>query len=146
MFLMSSETHVGTTLEPLENESIISLLYTLAPWLTIVPLMTNWSYNQNFLKKISIQTTIKMSLKFHVDLHLNCTYSVDYHNTCYWDNVCSYNFTTERLRIWIPLNLLNGVYSTSFHIFSYNWAYRTYTVHKLGGGVHVCEGNWMNGN
>ena len=33
-------------------------------------LTTNWSYNTNFLKKISFRTSVKMSLKFHFELPL----------------------------------------------------------------------------
>jgi len=32
-------------------------------------LTTNRRYDQNFLKKMSIQTTIKMSLKFQIEPH-----------------------------------------------------------------------------
>jgi len=57
---------------------------------------------------------MKMSLKFHVDLHLICTYTV-------------LIVTTGTLSVLIilqqkdyllesPLNLLVGVYSTSFHV------------------------------
>lgn len=83
-------------------------------------LVTNESYDQDFIKRLSIQTTVKISLKFYFELELHfelCSQSVDYHNAHYWDSICSYYFATERLLIWIPFDLLEGVYSTSFCIF-----------------------------
>jgi hypothetical protein len=42
---------------------------TATPRLTTVRLMINRSYDKNFLIKILIQTTIKIPLKFHFELH-----------------------------------------------------------------------------
>jgi hypothetical protein len=67
------------------------------------------NYIQNILKKISIQTTIIMSLKFHVELHLNCTYTVLIITTPVAGTIYPYYFTTERLLISIPLNLLEDI-------------------------------------
>jgi hypothetical protein len=51
---------------------------TSTPGLKSIPLTTNRSYDQNFLKKISVQTTIKISLKFHFEILLKLwTQSVD---------------------------------------------------------------------
>jgi hypothetical protein len=92
--------------------------------------------------KVTTKTTTKTSLKFHFKPHFElCAQSVDYHNTQYWDNTCSYYFATGLL-IWIPLDLLECVYSTSFCIFNL-WpiwlttrclggAGGTYPIHKSG--------------
>jgi hypothetical protein len=62
--------------------------HTATRQVTTIPLMTNQSYDQNFLKKISIQSIIVMSLHFHFKLHFElCAQSFDYRNTCYWDNI-----------------------------------------------------------
>jgi len=75
----------------------------------MIPLTTNRSYNQNFLKKISIQTTTEMSLKLHFKLYFQlCAQSVDYHNVSSGDNICSYYFETERPLIWIPPQPVGG--------------------------------------
>jgi len=84
-----------------------SIPYTATLQLMTIPLTTNWSYDQNFLKKISFNATIKMSLKFHFELHFYTALK----------KLCSYHFATKRLLIWIPFNLQDGVYSTSFCIF-----------------------------
>jgi len=45
------------------------------------------TYDQILLKKISIQTIIKMSLKFHYELHFKpCAQTVNYHNARRWYN------------------------------------------------------------
>jgi hypothetical protein len=76
-------------------------LSTATPWLTTIPLTTNWSYDQNFLKKISFLTTFQT-------MHTKCQ-----HNTHYWDN--------RKTNYLIPsLCLLEGVCCTSFHNF-YLW-------------------------
>ena len=62
--------------------------HTATRQVTTIPLMTNQSYDQNFLKKISIQSIIVMSLQFHFKLHFElCAQSFDYRSTCYWDNI-----------------------------------------------------------
>jgi len=84
-----------------------SIPHTATPQLMTIPLTTNWSYDQNFLKKISFHATRKMSLTFHSELHFYTALK----------KLCSCYFATKRLLIWIPLNLPNGVYATSFCIF-----------------------------
>jgi len=85
-----------------------SIPYTATPQqLMIIPLTTNWSYDQNFLKEISFHATTKISLKFHFELHFYTALK----------KLCFYYFARKRLLIWIPLNLQDGVYSTSFCIF-----------------------------
>jgi hypothetical protein len=69
-------------------------------------LKTNRSYDQNFLKKISIKCTINMSLNF----------SSNYISVFRLRYRCYY-FRTERQLIRIGLDLLKGVYSTPFHNF-----------------------------
>jgi len=45
------------------------------------------TYDEILLKKISIQTIIKMSLKFYFELHFKpCAQTVNYHNACCWYN------------------------------------------------------------
>jgi hypothetical protein len=63
--------------------------------------------DQNFLKKIPIQTIIKMSLKFHCELQFLISFKKLY----------SYYFVTEILFICVPLGLLKGVHFTSYRIF-----------------------------
>jgi hypothetical protein len=72
------------------------------------PSGTNPSYDQNLLKKISIQTTIKVLLKFHFEMLRVCVVL---------KKLCSYHCATERLLTCIPSDLLEGVYSTPFRIF-----------------------------
>jgi len=91
---------------------------------------TNQSYNQNFLKKISIQTNIKMSLKFHVDLCLNCTHTV-------------LIVTTGMMSVLIILQQKDYLFespSTCWRVYipphflfcTYNRVYGTYPVCKWG--------------
>jgi len=41
-----------------------------------------------------------MSFKFHFELHFKmCTQNVDYHNTRYWANICSYYFVAHKLLV-----------------------------------------------
>jgi hypothetical protein len=70
-------------------------------------LTTNWSYNTNFLKKISFQTSIKMSLKFHFELPSFTSLKKLY----------SYYFAAERLLAGMPFIVPVGVHSTLFLIF-----------------------------
>ena len=87
------------------------------------------SYNQNFLKEISFQATIGMSLKFHFKLHFHISLK----------KLCSYYFAKEGLFISISLTWWR-VYSTC-HLIShfppttnltYNQVFNTYPVRKSG--------------
>jgi len=54
-----------------------------------------------------------MLLKFHFELHFKvCTQNDDYHNTRYCANISSYYSAAEKLLIWIPLDMLQGAYSS----------------------------------
>ena len=70
-------------------------------------LTTNQSYDQKFPLKISIQTSIKIRLKFHFEIYFYISLQ----------KRSSYYFSTKGIIFWIPLDLLEGVYSTSFCIF-----------------------------
>jgi len=78
--------------------------------LTTIPLTTSGSYDQNFLKKISIQSSggkevIKINFEIHFDL---CAQSVDYHNDRYWEN--------GKTTFLIPRQLAGGCI---FHLISH---------------------------
>jgi len=45
--------------------------------------------------------------------------------------ICPYYFATEWLFIRIPLDLLEGVYSTPFGFLTYDQVFRTYPISKL---------------
>jgi hypothetical protein len=63
--------------------------------------------NQNVLKKISIKTAVRMLLQFHFEAQLYILLN----------KLCSFYFATERLLIWLPLDMLEGVYFTPLFIF-----------------------------
>jgi hypothetical protein len=75
---------------------------------------TNWSYNTNFLKKISFQ----ISLKFHFELPSFISLK----------KLHSYYFAAERLLAGIPFSVPEGVRSTSFLIFNLWPIWLTYHV------------------
>jgi hypothetical protein len=108
--------------------------YKMEGWLQNNVVSQSLTYDQNFLKKISIQTTIKMSLTFYFELHFK---------------MCAQLFITMlavgtmgRLLIWIPLDLPEGIYSTTFRLFDlHDKVLRTHPAY-LSQGVHVSEGMW----
>jgi hypothetical protein len=117
-------------------------------WLMTIPLIINQSSNQYFLMKIWIQTIIKMTLRFHFELHfktvhkeclssqwpllgrlfqLFCKWTTEGEDTDVPQNVGL--LATEPpdvaaipfywLFIWIPLNLPDGaLHSTLHHTFN----------------------------
>ena len=76
----------------------LKLRNTATPWLTTIPLTINQRSKQYFLMKIWIQTTTKMPLRFHFELHFKTVHTehLSSHNDRYWD-VCSNYFVSERL-------------------------------------------------
>ena len=92
------------------------------------------TYDQNFLKKISIQTTIKMSLKFYFELHFKlCAQTVDYHNAWCW-----YNGKATYLNPPWPA----GWYT--FYLISHFQLIRqgAQNAFCLSQGVYISEGLW----
>ena len=45
------------------------LRFTAIPWIMTISIMSNRNYDQNFLKKMLIQTAIKITLTFHFEPH-----------------------------------------------------------------------------
>jgi len=84
-----------------------SIPHTATPQLMTIPLTTNWSYDQNFLQKISIQSSRKMSLKLISKYISNCAHKV----------LSQRPLLGQRKELFLILvDLLGGCI---FHIFSY---------------------------
>ena len=85
--VLSAFTSRPISLLLVTNKFCVLFYGTAIPWLTIITLMTNPSFDQNFLKNVLILTTIQVLITFHFELHFElCAQSVDFHNTRYWEN------------------------------------------------------------
>jgi hypothetical protein len=126
----------------------IALIWESAHWLDMSSCQVQWQYShsptfcrptynqpkldQNFLKKISVQTTLKMLLKFHFELR----FYISFKKLCCC--CCCCYFATKRLLIWIPLDLPEGVYFTPISYCRlktnaiYDLVFRTYPVRESG--------------
>ena len=85
-FALSKSSSVAFNKKPKEEEEEGGCRYL--PGHTTIPLMTNQSYDKSFLKRISVQTATKMSLKFNFELNV----PISLKKLCYY-------FATARLLI-----------------------------------------------